>query len=89
MGERMGLSVGLKVQQQYPVPVFDEDGTPLGEYAADLLIEDHIIAEVKAAKSVADEHVAQLIGYLRGTRKEHGLLINFSTPEILDQESIF
>ena len=79
LAHRLGR-VGLKVQQQYPVPVFDEDGTPLGEYAADLLIEDHIIAEVKAAKSVADEHVAQLIGYLRGTRKEHGLLINFGGP---------
>ncbi len=71
---------GLKVHQQYPVPVFDEDGTSLGNYLADLLIEDCIIAEIKAAKTVADEHIAQLIGYLRGTRKEHGLLINFGAP---------
>jgi GxxExxY protein len=75
------IKAGLKVHQQYPVPVYDEDGTSLGDYAADLLIEDCIIAEVKAAKAVADEHVAQLIGYLRGTRKEHGLLINFGAPK--------
>ena len=72
---------GLKVYQQYPVPVFDEDGTSLGDYSADLLIEDCIIAEIKAARTIADEHVAQLIGYLRATRRKHGLLINFGAPK--------
>jgi GxxExxY protein len=72
---------GLKVYPQYPVPVFDEDGASLGDYSADLLIEDCIIAEIKAARTVADEHVAQLIGYLRATRREHGLLINFGAPK--------
>ena len=70
---------GLKVVQQYPLNVFDEDGTILGEYFADLLIEDSLIIELKATRTLADEHVAQLLGYLRSSRNEHGLLINFGS----------
>jgi len=70
---------GLRVQQQYPVQVLDEDGTPLGDYFADLLIEGVLIIELKAAKTIADEHVAQILGYLKSTRIEHGLLINFGS----------
>jgi hypothetical protein len=69
--------LGLKVDQQFPLRIFDEDGTILGEYAADLLIEGRLIAEIKAVRSIADEHVAQILGYLRASRTEHGLLINF------------
>ena len=53
----------------------------LGDYAADLLVEDRLIIEIKAAKALADEHVAQLLGYLRACRVEHGLLINFGAPK--------
>jgi GxxExxY protein len=38
--------------------------------------------EVKACKAIADEHTAQLLGYLRACRIEHGLLINFGTPKL-------
>jgi len=71
---------GLKVTQQHPLSVFDEDGTPLGEFFADLLIEEELVVELKAVKAVADEHVAQLLGYLRSSRREHGLLVNFGAP---------
>ena len=71
---------GLKVVQQHPLHVFDEDGTILGEYFADLLVEDTLIIELKAVKTLVDEHVAQLLGYLRSSRREHGLLINFGAP---------
>lgn len=70
----------IKVVQQHPLSVFDEDGTILGEYFADLLVEDTLIIELKAVKSLVDEHVAQLLGYLRSSRNEHGLLINFGSP---------
>lgn len=70
---------GLYVQQQYPIQVFDEDGTPIGEYLADLCVEHQLIVELKAARTLAPEHVAQLLGYLRATRIEHGLLINFGS----------
>jgi len=73
---------GLKVEQQYPLKVVDEDGTVLGDFIADLLVEDKLIVELKACKTLAEEHVAQLLGYLRACQYEHGLLINFGSPKL-------
>ena len=73
---------GIKVEQQKPIQVQDEDGTVLGDYFADLYIEDVLIVELKACKAVAPEHMAQLLGYLRGSRKEHGMLINMGAPKL-------
>ena len=50
--------------------------------AADLLIDGELIVELKACKALTDEHVAQLLGYLRGCRVEHGLLINFGSSKL-------
>ena len=72
---------GVEVLQQHPLTVFDEDGTVLGDYAADLFVESRLIIEVKACRSLVDEHVAQLLGYLRASRIEHGLLINFGASK--------
>ena len=68
--------------QQHPLAVYDEDGTVLGEYLADLLVAGGLIVELKACRTLADEHVAQLLGYLRACRIEHGLLINFGAPKL-------
>ncbi len=73
---------GLNVASQYPLKVFDEDGTGLGEYFADLLVEKELIVELKACKTLVNDHVAQLLGYLRACRVEHGLLINFGAPKL-------
>lgn len=70
---------GLHVKQQEPIRVFDEDGTPIGDYYADLLINDWLIIELKAAKTIVPEHVAQILGYLKSARLRHGLLINFGS----------
>ena len=70
---------GLHVEQQYPIEVFDEDGTSIGEYFADLFVEDALIVELKASRTLVSEHVAQILGYLRSARREHGLLINFGS----------
>lgn len=70
---------GFDVKQQHPLKVHDEDGTIIGEYFADLLIDSRLIIELKAAKTIADEHVAQTLGYLKASRIEHGLLINFGS----------
>jgi len=70
---------GLKVKQQYPINVLDEDGSLIGEYLADLLVEDRVIVELKTARNLAPEHEAQVIGYLKSSRLEHGLLINFGS----------
>ena len=73
---------GIKVEQQYPLKVYDEDGTVLGEYFADLFVESKLIVELKACKALAPEHTAQLLGYLRACHVEHGLLINFGAPKL-------
>jgi GxxExxY protein len=72
---------GLNVEQQQPIKVFDEDGTVIGDYIADLLVEGILIVELKAAKSLAPEHEAQILGYLKASRMEHGLLMNFGSPK--------
>ena len=71
---------GLKVIQQQSLKVFDEDGTLIGDYLADLVVEDVLIVELKTAKSLAPEHEAQILGYLKASRFEDGLLINFGSP---------
>jgi len=73
---------GYQVEQQFPLKVYDEDGTILGEYKTDLFVENCLIVEIKACESIADEHVAQLLGYLRSSKIEHGLLINFGAPKL-------
>ncbi|HRJ72014.1 MAG TPA: GxxExxY protein [Terrimicrobiaceae bacterium] len=71
---------GLNVRQQHPISVYDEDGTLLGDLFADLLVEERLVVELKAVRAIADEHVAQILGYLRSSRIETGLLINFGAP---------
>ena len=68
---------GFKVEQQCPLQVFDEDGTLVGDYFADLIVEGEVVVELKAAKTITSEHEAQVLGYLKSSQKEHGLLINF------------
>ena len=70
---------GLEVRQQFPINVYDEDGTLIGDYSADLLVEGTLIVELKTAKTLAPEHEAQILGYLKSSRLEHGLLINFGS----------
>ena len=70
---------GFEVKQQHPLKVYDEDGTEIGDYLADLLVDGRLIVELKAARTLSDEHVAQVLGYLKASRIEHGLLINFGS----------
>ena len=70
---------GLDVKQQHPIQVFDQDGTLIGDYYADLLVDGWLIVELKTAKALAAEHVAQVLGYLKSARLEHGPLINFGS----------
>jgi GxxExxY protein len=79
---------GLRVIPEHPLAVHDEDGTILGEFFADLFIENILIVELKAVRDIADEHTAQLLGYLRCSRVEHGLLINFGAPRFFIKKYI-
>ena len=71
----------LDVAQQHPLSVVDEDGTILGDYFTDLLINRVLIVELKVARVIASEHEAQVLAYLRGAQLQHALLINFGSPK--------
>jgi GxxExxY protein len=71
--------LGFDVKQQHPLSVLDEDGAVLGEYYADLVINDVLIVEVKACRALAQEHTAQVLGYMKSSRIRDGLLINFGS----------
>lgn len=73
---------GILVESQYPLSVHDEDGTELGNYFADLFVEEKIIIELKTAKCIGNDHIAQILGYLRASKIKHGMLINFGSPTI-------
>jgi GxxExxY protein len=67
---------GLNVRDEFPIHVY-YDGQLIGEYFADLVVNELVILEIKAAKTFAIEHEAQLLNYLKATPYEVGLLINF------------
>ncbi len=68
--------LGFNVKQQQNIKVYYENNQ-VGDYYADLLVNDLIIIELKAAESICEEHEAQLINYLKATNIEVGLLLNF------------
>ena len=68
--------LGLKVQQQAKITVYFQNQV-VGDYCADLLVEDAVIVELKATSRITDDHSAQLLNYLRATPYEVGLLLNF------------
>jgi GxxExxY protein len=68
--------LGLLVVKQQHIKVY-YDGEDVGEYFADLLVENEIILELKAAAEIVEEHEHQLLNYLKATDKEVGLLLNF------------
>jgi GxxExxY protein len=57
-------------------------GQPVGEYFADLLVEDMLIVELKCAERLSAEHTAQCLNYLRASRRTLCLLINFQKPKV-------
>lgn len=69
---------GFEVEQQYPIPVFYEDEM-VGDFYADLLVNNHFIIELKAVENLHPKHEAQLVNYLTSTEIETGLLINFGS----------
>mgnify|MGYP003597536627 CR=1 FL=1 len=73
-------SLGFDVKSQYPIDVYYEEFM-VGEYFADIIVDNCIIIENKAAEALREEHEFQLINYLKATDMEVGLLFNFGkTP---------
>jgi GxxExxY protein len=68
--------LNLKCEKQKPI-TFEYDGFNIGEYFADIIVNDCVIIELKAAESLCEAHEAQLVNYLKATEIEVGLLLNF------------
>ena len=67
---------GLKALEEVPITVFYEN-QPVGEFYADILVEDSVILELKSIQKLAVPHEVQLVNYLVATKKDVGLLLNF------------
>jgi GxxExxY protein len=74
-------TAGLTVIQQAPIKV-NYEGVVVGDFFADLLVEDAVLVELKAVSMLVDEHVAQSLNYLRASGLEICLLINFGTTKV-------
>ena len=74
-------SLGLKCERQKPIDVYYKNNK-VGNYFADIIVENTVIIELKAAEGIVEEHECQLINYLKATEMEVGLLLNFGkTPQ--------
>ena len=79
--------IGFRVAQQRKIKVY-YDGQEVGDYFADVLINDQVILKIKAAENLRKEEEVELFNYLKATTKEIGLVLNFGkTPEF--QEIVF
>ena len=72
---------GLKAESQKPITVYYE-GEVVGEFEADILVEDEIILELKSVRQLAKAHEVQLVNYLVATEKDVGLLLNFGEQKV-------
>ncbi|HPI00226.1 MAG TPA: GxxExxY protein [Chitinophagaceae bacterium] len=76
------IEKGMLAQKQNPIKVHYREKL-IGEYFADIIVEEKVIIELKAAEAIVQEHELQLINYLKATEIEIGLLLNFGKkPEI-------
>ena len=75
---------GLFHSKQHPVDVYYDD-EKVGSYFADIIVEESVIIEIKAAENICEEHEAQLTNYLRATEIEVGLLLNFGKEPQLSE----
>lgn len=82
-----GREAGLTVEQGLVIPVYFDE-IIVGEYHPDLLINQQVIIELKATRSLAPEHEAQLLNYLKATPIEVGLLVNFG-PKLEFKRKVF
>ena len=72
---------GLRANSQVSLKV-PFRGEIVGCFAADIVVEDKVLVELKAVKTLAPEHVAQVLNYLKATKIEVGLLINFGSSKL-------
>jgi GxxExxY protein len=73
--------MGLKAEQEKPLKVYYDDHI-IGDFSADILVEDEIIVELKSVQHFAKGHELQLVNYLNGVKLDTGLLINFGPRSV-------
>ena len=78
--QRALIQAGLQVERQVSIPVFFR-GWDVGQFKADLIVNQRILIELKAVKILDGSHEAQVMNYLRATEIEVGLLLNFGGPK--------
>ena len=71
----------LKAEAQHPITVFYDDEV-VGEFEADVIVEDAVILELKSVRRVVKAHEVQLVNYLTATKKDVGLIINFGERKV-------
>ncbi|SRR5579871_3376558 len=71
--------LGVKAQVRFSV---NYKGQSVGEYVADLVVEDELVLELKCVDEFCNEHMAQCINYLKGSGKKIALLVNFQKPKV-------
>jgi GxxExxY protein len=72
---------GLSVTQQKALPVH-YDGIIVGDYFADLIVNETLVIELKSARAIDDAHVAQCLNYLKAAKQQRGLIPNFSPQRV-------
>ena len=72
---------GLSAETEIPINVY-YNNVIVGEFRADIVVENSVVIELKAAQHLMPIHEAQLVNYLTATNIEHGLLINFGSEKI-------
>ena len=79
---------GLKAESQVPIKVFYKEEA-VGEYFADILVQDTVILELKAVENLSKLHEAQILNYLKATGIKVGLLVNFKHPKAEIKRFVF
>jgi GxxExxY protein len=79
---------GLKAQNQVPIKIQYKNEF-VGDYLADIVVNDLVIMEIKALESLQKVHEAQLLNYLKATGYKMGLLINFTHPKAVIKRFVF
>lgn len=73
---------GIKAEKEFPIDVLYIDGSVVGTYKADILVEGCLILELKTTSALTKAHEMQLVNYLKATRIDDGLLVNFYGQEL-------
>lgn len=77
--------IGLKVEEQLPIKIYFR-GQEIGEYFADMVVNDVILIELKTVSQIVEEHEAQLLNYLKSTKIEVGYVMNFGKSAVFKRK---